>query len=425
MSSLADGSAAPCKGEAPVSIIVVSRERPEALRRCLMALEQQFHRNFEVIVVADAAGCAAAQPFNAKITQFDAANISAARNAGIALAAGEIIAFLDDDAVAEPGWLTALCRPFEAPEVAAAGGYVLGRNGISWQWRARELDTTGKSYPLDVPDTPWSVPQASAGRAIRLEGTNMAFRAEVLRAMGGFDPAFRFYHDETDLCWRMHLRGHQIAIVPGAVVHHGFLPSVRRRQDRMPRDLSDIGRGTALFLIRYAATQVEPELAAERAAQRRRVLFHMRAGRCMPGDVDRLLAGFDQGAAEAKSEARRPAAALLPLTSPADAPFLRFCAAEPVDSAFFAGRKSSAKSLKASAKLAREQGKVATLLLIDFSPLDHKMRFDGDGIWVQSGGQFGRSDRRENRLHWRSITERIRLERQRLERAGRFRESSE
>ncbi|MCB2123539.1 MAG: glycosyltransferase, partial [Rhodobacteraceae bacterium] len=68
-----------------------------------------------------------------------------ARNLGLAAAAGEIVAFIDDDAVPEPRWLARLTAPFADPGIAAAGGFVVGRNGISFQWRASCADSHGRS----------------------------------------------------------------------------------------------------------------------------------------------------------------------------------------------------------------------------------------------------------------------------------------
>ncbi|WP_372887787.1 glycosyltransferase family 2 protein, partial [Shimia sp.] len=125
--------------QSPVSVVIVSRGRPQALARCLTGLSQQTHPSFETIVVADPSGCAAVNDgaFSGlvKLVAFDEANISAARNLGIARAAGELVAFIDDDAVPEPTWLAHLVAPFDSdPEVMAAGGFVRGRNGISFQW---------------------------------------------------------------------------------------------------------------------------------------------------------------------------------------------------------------------------------------------------------------------------------------------------
>ncbi|MCK4861063.1 MAG: glycosyltransferase family 2 protein, partial [Rhodobacteraceae bacterium] len=87
----------------PVSLIIVSQKRPEHLLRLLQSLRHQTHDSFEVIVVTDTEP----SPFvnHVKYIPFTNANISAARNAGIAVAAGEIIAFCDDDAIPDPPWL--------------------------------------------------------------------------------------------------------------------------------------------------------------------------------------------------------------------------------------------------------------------------------------------------------------------------------
>ena len=105
-----------------VSVVIVSRHRPALLRRCLLGLTQQDLPGFEVVVVADPAGIAAAQGFAAKTVVYDEPNISAARNLGIAQAAGGIVAFIDDDAVPEPTWLSRLSAPFVDAQVIAATG---------------------------------------------------------------------------------------------------------------------------------------------------------------------------------------------------------------------------------------------------------------------------------------------------------------
>ncbi len=124
-----------------VSVVVVSRARPGELRRCLLGLFQLDYPAFEIVLVADPLGLRAAEASGyqgrIKTVAFDEANISAARNLGIQAAAGEIVAFIDDDAVPEPAWLTHLSAAFEADDVEAAGGYVRGRNGdrVPIPWR--------------------------------------------------------------------------------------------------------------------------------------------------------------------------------------------------------------------------------------------------------------------------------------------------
>ena len=120
-----------------VSVVIVSRHRAPGLRRCLTGLAQLYYPNFEIVVVADPDGIAAARDWAGdrpvKLAAFDEPNISTARNLGIAQAAGDLVAFIDDDAAPEPTWLDHLCAPFQDPKVAASGGFVRGRNGKSRQ----------------------------------------------------------------------------------------------------------------------------------------------------------------------------------------------------------------------------------------------------------------------------------------------------
>ena len=234
----------------PVSVVIVSRGRPDALRRCLMGVAQLQYDPFEVVVVADPAGCDAVRGTEMaeriKLVAFDEANISAARNAGIAQAAGEVVAFIDDDAVPEPTWLRLLTAPAAMrPDVAAMGGTVRGRNGISFQWRAQGIDAQGEGHPLELKGDAAVVLHPPEGRAIKTEGTNMAFRRAALVALGGFDPAYRYFLDETDLNVRLARAGHATALVPDAQVHHGFAANALRTSARVPTDLFEIGASWA------------------------------------------------------------------------------------------------------------------------------------------------------------------------------------
>jgi glycosyltransferase involved in cell wall biosynthesis len=99
-----------------ISVVIVSRGRPASLSLCLMGVARLVYAPYEIVVVADALGLEAARalPFAAalKLVAFDEANISAARNAGVLAAGGEIIAFIDDDAVPEPAWLAHFAAAF-------------------------------------------------------------------------------------------------------------------------------------------------------------------------------------------------------------------------------------------------------------------------------------------------------------------------
>jgi hypothetical protein len=367
-----------------VSVIIVSRYRATALVRCLTALRQQDHPQIEVIVVADPNGMAAIDGFAVKRAVFDQANISAARNIGLRLAAAPVVAFIDDDAVAEPTWAARLVAPFDDPKVVASTGFVRGRNGISFQWEASEVDASGRDHPLAVQGV--TLRAGTPARAVKTQGTNCAFRRETLMGIGGFDPAYRFYLDESDVNLRLAGLG-LTAIVPDAQVHHGFAKGPLRRADRVPRSLHDIGASTAVFLRRHggAASEREAVVARERA----RALGHLVAGRIEPRDVTRLMQSLQDGWADGTA---RKLPVLMPL--PQDAPdFLPFPGTGPRPGRVMAGRIWQAAACRAAAARAVARGDVVTLLLLSPGVRPHWQNFTSDGVWEQVGGLFGRSDR--------------------------------
>ena len=242
-----------------ISVVIVSRERPQSLSLCLLGVARLVYSPYEIIVVADAAGIDAARalPFaNAlKLVRFDEPNISTARNRGITESAGEIVTFIEDDAVPEPMWLERLREAFAQPDVSAAGGFVLGRNGISWQWRERSVDRQGRAHTLPIEGQQPVLPVAPEGHAVKTEGTNMAIRRSVLAELGGFGPAFRFFLAETDLNLRLAEQGHRTALAPAAEVHHAYGPSDMRRGDRAVRDLTAVGQSSMVFLRCHASPE--------------------------------------------------------------------------------------------------------------------------------------------------------------------------
>jgi GT2 family glycosyltransferase len=363
-------------------VVIASRHRPALLQRTLTALTQQDHDRIEVIVVADpdAADQVRARGLPVRVETFDAANIAVARNAGLVLADAPVVAFLDDDSVPEPTWATRLAAPFSDDRVMQAGGYVLGRNGISFQWRAMAVDATGRDHPMDLPDAV-TLHSGSTRRAIKTQGTNCAFRRNALLAAGGFDPAFRFYLDDADLNLRLAARGGLTAVVPMALVHHGYAASDRRRADRTPLSLKDIGASTAIFLQRHAPDRLEPALRDVRQAQRLRLLHGLQDGRLEPRDVRRLIETLEQGIADGCAQHPEP---LLPLVGKGS--FLHFHASGARPGRVIPGPLWQARRLERRAAAAAAQGAVVTVLSFGILPRRHRMRFDAAGYWCQTGG---------------------------------------
>jgi O-antigen biosynthesis protein len=392
----------------PVSVIVVSRHRPVALRRCLVGLSQLDHTNFELIVVADPAAAAevAARHSCAKVIAFDQANISAARNLGLEHAAGKVIAFIDDDAVPEPTWLSRLCAPFHQPDVIAAAGFVRGRNGISYQWQACETDSLAQDHPLAITAT--TLRQNSPSRAVKTQGTNCAFRAQTLREIGGFDPAFRFFLDETDVNLRLANSG-LTAIVPDAQVHHGYEASAHRAANRVPLSLYDIAASTAIFLRRHQPlADMDAAFARLSQEQSKRIATHRRAGRLTADAEQNLLISLIKGWRDGLVH---PLAPLPPLPAPR-ASFIPFPALGPQSGQIFAGRFWQRPTLIAAAKAARPA--IATVICLSPTAKPHKLKFQPEGYWLLTGGIFGQSDRSGPKIRFATFKARIAEEVQRI-----------
>ena len=309
-----------------VSVVIVSRGRPNHLRRVLVSFRYLDYPKFEVVVVSPSDPRVDFPEIWAidrvKYVAFDRPNISAARNAGIAVAAGTFIAFCDDDAVPEPTWLTHLTVPFSDPDVAAAGGFVRGRNGISFQWQARSFDRFGTHSDLKLNGTAPEVFQGGARRGIKTEGTNCAFRRKVLCQLQGFDENFYYYLDETDLNFRLGMAGWKTAIVPLAQVHHGFAASRIRSPSRAPRDLFDIGASSAYFWQKHTP-EVDHDFLTENLNDhhRNRLLSFMIEGDLEPYKIKALLSRLQEGLTVGRM---RNKAGLPPSLNSAAQPFLPF-----------------------------------------------------------------------------------------------------
>ena len=390
----------------PVSVIVPSFGRPAELARCLHAVGQILYRPYEVVVVACEEGSAAIarhleQPF-VRFVPNDGTGVAAARNLGLAEAQGDIVAFIDDDAVPEPTWLDHLVSAMEDTGAPAATGFVRGRNGISYQWRGRTIRRDGFIDPLpDRGEDPWIPPRA--GGATMLEGTNVAFRRDALIRLGGFDPAYRFYMDDADMALRLFDAGLDAALVPLAQVHHAFAPSRLRRRDRMPTDLYDIGRSLAIFLRAHLKAEDAPSaLALHRERERRRVIRYMVSGHAEPRDLRRLLGQFDEGVVDGMGASFGVHRGIEPRDGQA-----RLRDDEVSGARIVAGRAWSRRNLRKAAAAAAAGGDVVSMFRFSPTALYHRVRFDPAGYWEQTGGLFGRAERNEPLFRLQSFSRRL------------------
>lgn len=388
------------------SVIVASQARPDWLRRCLSGLRQQDYPEFEIILVADPDSIDQVDSSHIKQVPFDTPNLAAARNVGIAHAAGEACAFIDDDAVPEPLWLRHLSRAFETTSCAAVAGFVRGRNGISFQSRLCSVDEETETHDEVCRYDEPHMPQLTKGRAVKLVGTNMAFRRHAFVNSGGFDETFRFYLEDTDMSLRLASDGANLGVAPLAQVHHGFAPSARRTRRRAPLDLFDIGRSTSYFLEKHHVGATDKFWIRLEKRERRRLVRHMLEGTCEPQDVarrlQRLRAGWEEGAA------------LIPKTSPTvntDPPKFKPCPVLRGSHQVFASRWISRRvSLIKQARDAVAVGNRASVFSFSLTPFRHRVRYLDGGIWLQTGGLYGKSDRSDPAFRWCRYEKRLHRE---------------
>jgi glycosyltransferase involved in cell wall biosynthesis len=203
-----------------VSVVICAHDEARwgDLEAALYSLEQQRNRPAEVVLVIDHSPLllqrARAQLRGALVVEnSEPRGLGGARNSGIAASSGSAVAFLDDDAVASPQWLSVLVEQYSDPEVAGVGGRVEPVwEGARPPWFPVEFDwVVGCTY-RGMPET--------AQEVRNLFGCNMSFRREVLEALGRFRLGYGC--DETELCIRLRQRWpwRKVVYVPEGKVFH-------------------------------------------------------------------------------------------------------------------------------------------------------------------------------------------------------------
>ena len=202
-----------------ISIVVCSFNGSPTIRDTLNGLLNLDYPDFEVIVINDGStdstpDIASEYPF--KLINTENRGLSNARNTGIDVATGEIVAFIDDDASPDPHWLRFLALTFKEGKYAGVGGPNLPVPEDGWKSEA-------------VANAPGPNPVLLTDKiAEHIPGCNMAFKRDALKEIGGFDPLFRTAGDDVDLCWRIRQSGGTIGYSSAAVVWHHRRNSFRK-----------------------------------------------------------------------------------------------------------------------------------------------------------------------------------------------------
>lgn len=287
------------------SAVIATRERAGQLARALDSLLAQDHPRFEIVVVDNAPVTSETRELverkyaeRVRYVREPVPGLAVAHNTGLAAVRGEVVAFTDDDVVADPRWLTELTASFAAdPALGCSTGLILparlttpaqvlleSHGGFAKGFTPRTYDPARP--PGDEPLFPFT-----AGRFG--SGANMAFRTAVLREVGGFDPATgagTAARGGDDLYGfvRVLAQGHRLRYTPHALVWH------HHRETWRDLETQAYGYGAGLTAYLTAVLVNRPALLPAFLARLPRGLAHARAltavreteGGGAPGDHD-------------------------------------------------------------------------------------------------------------------------------------------
>lgn len=247
------------------SVVVITRERPEDLARCLDSLMALPDDGQEVIVVDN---CPETDATRRLVSGYGAAvryereempGSSAARNRGLREARNDVVAFIDDDAVADPEWLRGLVRNFHDPRVLAVTGLVMP---LELETRAQEeferYSPHGRGFQRQVfsATTHYALHVAPVGVS-----ANMALRRDVVELVGSFDEALGVgtparCGEDHELFSRILRSGYDIVYDPAAVAWHRH----RKSWPELRSVLYGYGVGVYAFWTRLLIVEREPSV---------------------------------------------------------------------------------------------------------------------------------------------------------------------
>jgi O-antigen biosynthesis protein len=242
-------------GQPFCSVVVSTRHRAAELERCLTALERLDYPAYEVIVVDNTPGdqnvWRLAGVAGARWAVEPKVGLSRARNTGAKTARGELIAFIDDDAVAQPDWLSAHAEAFRDESVAATTGRVLptpSATDAAETWAAAVEDLGGTPFRVDRNTKDWFEQANFGGIGF---GCNMAFRSMFFNRWGGFRESLGLAERERPLgeehyaFFTLVSNGRAVAYIPKALVYHDSPVTMSELRQKKRR----LVRGSAAYLV--------------------------------------------------------------------------------------------------------------------------------------------------------------------------------
>ncbi|HET6681172.1 MAG TPA: glycosyltransferase [Gemmatimonadaceae bacterium] len=282
-----------------VTVVVCTRDRPQELARALARLVAAAE-GAQLLVIDNSTDGSAAQVcarFPVRMVHEPRPGLDIARNRGIAESRTEVVAFTDDDALADAQWVGTVADAFARnPELSALTGLVLP---ASLETEAQRRFEAYLGFARGFERGWHHAPRASVepivathGNAGRLgTGANMAFRRSALLRVGGFDPALdagtaAAGAGDLELFFRVLKAGGLLVYEPMALVRH------MHRQERAALDAQIESWGTGMGACLASIARSFPEEAAGTRRLRRSLLMTWFARRWL----DSLLSDRDRHA---------------------------------------------------------------------------------------------------------------------------------
>ncbi|MDO8657108.1 MAG: glycosyltransferase family 2 protein [Candidatus Levybacteria bacterium] len=213
-----------------VTIVVVTRNRMNALKRCLKSLERSVYKVSGIIVVDNASDDKSIEtvknhfPKVKLILQKENTGAAEGRNIGAGVSKSELLYFLDDDAYIERNTIKSAVETIMTDEnIAVVQSKVLSStNPDKILGIAHDINTTTSLI------TAWGINEIDRGQYskvmdIPMVGTGWLIRTEVFNLVKGFDKKFFIPYEDSDISLRIRQRGYRIVFDPGSQIYHDEL----------------------------------------------------------------------------------------------------------------------------------------------------------------------------------------------------------
>jgi len=210
-----------------VSIVIATYNRCEDLKECLDSVFDLEVEPLEVIVVDSKSTDNTKQLkdcFPIEFVSTNRRNRQSARNLGISIADGDVIAFLDDDVVVGDEWLREMIISYTDSTVGGVGGRAIPYGSTEEFYTKISNTEVGKVFNDGLVIGNFDFPSEKMLEVDSFIGCNMSFRRDLLLRVRGFDENYlgTGYRDDTDLCMRIRRLGYKLLYQPKSLVWHKF-----------------------------------------------------------------------------------------------------------------------------------------------------------------------------------------------------------